>query len=236
MATFIFVLPSAHLRSIALKSLLTLVLHGALLYWTLQAMPGQSVLSQTVPVPIQALLIPPPRPAIPAPTTPPRPLPSAVSAIRPVARPKPHSAPKPAPVTLLTAASGITAMTTAPATPATPATPVVAEPVAMAAVAPAPTPPALEPARFNADYLNNPAPSYPLFSRRNREQGTVLLNVKVSAQGHAEQVQLKRSSGFSRLDEAALEAVRQWRFVPAQRGSVAVAANVVVPIVFRLDS
>ncbi|NMM29017.1 MAG: energy transducer TonB [Glaciimonas sp.] len=228
MATFIFISPSAHLRGIALKFLLTLVLHGTLLYWTLQAMPGQAVLPQTVPVPIQVVLIPPPRP-----------LPSAVSAIRPVARPATktvlHSASKPAPVTLLTAASGITAMTTAPVAPATP---VAAEPVAvaLAVTVAAPAPPTLEPARFNADYLNNPAPSYPLFSRRNREQGTVLLNIKVSAQGQAEQVQVKRSSGFSRLDEAALEAVRQWRFVPAQRGSVAVAASVVVPIVFRLDS
>jgi protein TonB len=96
--------------------------------------------------------------------------------------------------------------------------------------------PALESARFDADYLNNPAPTYPVFSRRNREQGTVLLNVRVSAQGQAEQVQLKRSSGFSRLDEAALAAVQQWRFVPARRGEATVAASVVVPVTFRLAS
>jgi protein TonB len=63
----------------------------------------------------------------------------------------------------------------------------------------------------------------------------VLLNVRVSAQGVAEQVQIAKSSGFPRLDEAAREAVRRWRFVPARRGDEAIAANVIVPIVFQMD-
>lgn len=223
--------PTVHLPGLTLKFLLTLVLHGTLLYWALQAMPGLVVLSHSAPVPIQAVLIPPPRPAAP-PVTPPRPLPSAVPAARPAARPMPPSTPKPAPAALLTTDSGAAAMASAPATPAA-AEP---SPVAAAPHSAVAAPPALEPARFDADYLNNPAPPYPLFSRRNREEGTVLLSVRVSAQGQAEQVQIKRSSGFTRLDEAALEAVRQWRFVPAQRGQVAVAASVVVPIVFKLAS
>ncbi|MFZ9759375.1 MAG: TonB family protein, partial [Burkholderiaceae bacterium] len=78
--------------------------------------------------------------------------------------------------------------------------------------------------RFDADYLNNPKPGYPMMSKRLGEEGQVLLRVLVSSQGSAEQVQLLRSSGFPRLDEAAQEAVAKWRFVPAKVGSVATTA------------
>ncbi len=98
------------------------------------------------------------------------------------------------------------------------------------------TPPSVIAVRYDADYLNNPAPVYPILSRRRGEQGKVLLLVQVSAQGMAERVEIQESSGHTRLDSAALEAVKRWRFVPARRGDVAVAASVVVPIVFRLDS
>ena len=88
--------------------------------------------------------------------------------------------------------------------------------------------------RFDADYLNNPKPGYPMMSKRLGEEGQVLLRVLVSSQGSAEQVQLVRSSGFSRLDEAAAEAVARWRFVPAKVGSVATTAWVQVPVSFQL--
>ena len=88
-------------------------------------------------------------------------------------------------------------------------------------------------ARFDADYLHNPAPAYPSYSRRMKERGTVFVLVQVSAQGNALQVTLHRSSGYDRLDEAALQAVKQWRFVPAKRGTTPVAASVVVPIQFK---
>jgi len=91
-------------------------------------------------------------------------------------------------------------------------------------------------ARFDADYLNNPAPAYPAISRRLREEGRVLLLVRVTSQGLAEGVEVRQGSGYSRLDEAALAAVKQWRFVPARRGNVPVAASVLVPIDFRLQN
>lgn len=89
-------------------------------------------------------------------------------------------------------------------------------------------------ARYDADYLKNPAPDYPSLSRRMREQGTVHLDVTVAPDGTAKQVKLSRSSGYTRLDEAALETVRRWRFVPARKGDEAITANVIVPIEFRL--
>jgi protein TonB len=90
------------------------------------------------------------------------------------------------------------------------------------------------PPRFNADYLSNPAPEYPPLSRQLREQGVVRLRVFVSADGRAEKVLLHKSSGFARLDQAALDVVWRWRFVPAQRGGMAVADWVIVPINFVL--
>jgi len=88
--------------------------------------------------------------------------------------------------------------------------------------------------RFDAAYLNNPAPAYPMQSRRLNEAGRVLLRVQVSEEGSALQVQLHQSSGHSRLDQAALDAVKRWRFIPAKRGDVAVSEWVIVPITFNL--
>ena len=88
-------------------------------------------------------------------------------------------------------------------------------------------------ARFDADYLHNPAPAYPSYSRRMKERGTVFVLVQVSAEGSALQVTLHQSSGYDRLDEAALQAIKQWRFVPAKRGTTPVPASVVVPIQFK---
>ncbi|MDR3324242.1 MAG: energy transducer TonB, partial [Zoogloeaceae bacterium] len=131
-----------------------------------------------------------------------------------------------------------------------------AEPVAVAAAAPDPAAAApasssasatsigpasvvgdaLVEARYDAAYLRNPKPPYPAMSRKLREEGTVVLRVHVLSTGNAEKVQIKRSSGSARLDEAARAAVHQWRFVPARRKSEAVDAWVLVPISFNLES
>ncbi len=88
---------------------------------------------------------------------------------------------------------------------------------------------------FNAAYLNNPAPAYPALSRRLGEEGRVLLRVQVMEDGTAGSVELQTGSGSSRLDQAALEAVKKWRFVPAKRGEQAVSASVVVPVRFSIE-
>lgn len=88
---------------------------------------------------------------------------------------------------------------------------------------------------FNADYLDNPAPLYPALSRRQGEQGKVILRVLVNTGGSADEVQVRTSSGFARLDEAARDTVRRWRFVSAKRGTEPVAAWVLIPISFRLE-
>lgn len=87
---------------------------------------------------------------------------------------------------------------------------------------------------FNAAYLNNPPPNYPRVSKRRGEEGKVLLKVQVSAQGKPIKIQLHRSSGFKRLDKAAQQTVKRWRFVPAKRGNTPIVASVIVPIAFNL--
>ena len=85
------------------------------------------------------------------------------------------------------------------------------------------------------DYLRNPPPQYPAESRKLREEGVVLLKVAVTAAGRAADVQLQRSSGYTRLDQAALKAVRRWEFKPARVGLTAVACAVEVPVRFGLN-
>ena len=89
-------------------------------------------------------------------------------------------------------------------------------------------------AQFNANYLHNPAPNYPLLAKDRGWYGKVLLRVKVSAEGLSEGVDVARSSGHEILDDSAVEAVQKWRFVPAKRGDTVIASTVLVPIVFNL--
>lgn len=90
-------------------------------------------------------------------------------------------------------------------------------------------------ARFDADYLNNPAPAYPALSRRLGEAGEVMLKVLVSAAGMPARIELARSSGSDRLDRAARDAVARWRFIAARQGEHDIEAWVLVPIIFRLQ-
>lgn len=108
-------------------------------------------------------------------------------------------------------------------------------PVAPVAVAAQPPAPVTAP-RFDADYLDNPAPAYPALSRRMNEHGRVLLRVHVTPEGSPAQIEIRESSGFERLDKAARDTVQRWRFVPAKQGDRGVAAWVLVPISFSLRS
>ena len=94
----------------------------------------------------------------------------------------------------------------------------------------------ITPPGFNAAYLRNPPPRYPVSARRNGEQGTVTLRVLVTREGGASTVSVDKTSGSTALDQAAVEAVRGWKFVPARQGAQAVEAWVLVPVVFRLEA
>lgn len=110
------------------------------------------------------------------------------------------------------------------------------QPAKTEALAAAPAPAVLTPPRFDAHYLDNPAPIYPALSRRVGEEGRVSLRVFVGSDGLPAKIELHQSSGYSRLDSAAQETVRRWRFAPARLGDERVGAWVVVPISFSLRS
>ena len=76
---------------------------------------------------------------------------------------------------------------------------------------------------------------YPRLSRRRGEQGTVLLRVQVNPNGRAVAIQIKKSSGSKRLDNAARKIVRNSRFSPAKKNGIAVSNRIIVPIVFKLN-
>lgn len=82
------------------------------------------------------------------------------------------------------------------------------------------------------DYVRAPSPVYPRESQRGRERGTVLLRVLVDTDGRPAQIQIERSSGYSRLDDAARVAVQKALFRPHEVNGVAQAAQVLIPIEF----
>lgn len=190
-----------------------IALHGIVLYALLQ----MNVIKLPVELPLlQVELLTPPAPELPKPQiVPPKPRPVERRPIpRPIHEATPLAIPAEVPVG---------------------ATPVEVPLPTPISVPPAPpSPPAPSKPRFDADYLDNPKPAYPYVSRKLKEEGRVVLRVQVAASGLPTDVALQGSSGFDRLDQAALEAVRRWKFVPAKRGDELVAASVLVPIVFSL--
>ncbi|MCC7487444.1 MAG: energy transducer TonB [Burkholderiales bacterium] len=149
----------------------------------------------------------------------------AITAARP-AQPGPQVRSPPVAPPAFPAETAAVAAAAAPAEPPAPAQPERA-PQAAASTVP---PPAI-----NARYLRNPAPRYPPAARRSGEQGTVTLRVLVSPDGAPARVDIEKTSGSPHLDNAALEAVKGWRFSPARRGAEPVEGWVLVPIVFRLE-
>jgi protein TonB len=205
--------------------------------WLVNANATPPELKPSLP-PMMVSLVSSPAPepeVVPLVPTPPQPQP-VIKKQKPIIKEKPLM---PEPVASEPVAEPV-AVSEAPPTPAAPkveakaqvVTPVITE-VAQAKPEPEPV---IEPPKFGVAYLNNPAPSYPPLSRRLGEEGRVLLRVLVSSKGDADTVDLEGSSGFSKLDEAAIKAVKKWRFVPAKRSNQAISAYVLVPVKFSLES
>ncbi|MFN3580794.1 MAG: TonB family protein [Pseudomonas sp.] len=84
-------------------------------------------------------------------------------------------------------------------------------------------------------YAQSPqSPTYPPLARRRGWQGAVWVEIPVSAQGETGRPVLLRSSGFELLDQAALAAAGDWRFVPEYRDGRAVPTRVQIPVEFAL--
>jgi len=84
--------------------------------------------------------------------------------------------------------------------------------------------------------LHRPAPSYPRLARRAGEEGSVVCRLYLSPQGSVERVEIVESSGSTRLDEAAREALLGWRFEPRREDGRAVSGTHLHRVTFRLDS
>lgn len=85
--------------------------------------------------------------------------------------------------------------------------------------------------------LNKVEPTYPEDARQDGFTGSVGVKIEVMENGRTGDVQLQRSSGRSSLDEAALAAVRKWRFVPAEEVDTgrAVRCYTTVSVLFKLN-
>ncbi len=94
---------------------------------------------------------------------------------------------------------------------------------------------AIVPPRSDAKHLNNPSPVYPRTALRLGQQGKVILNLLVLADGTVDVVTVKQSSGYQRLDNAAVRAVRRWRYSPASQNGQAIDYWYQQPIIFSLQ-
>lgn len=192
---------------------LIVALHAGALWGLMQIESVRAAVQNVAPIMVGLITLPPPE--TPKPTVEPPP-------------------PKPAPVKPRPEPRMIAAETPAPAAMEAPLPePAPAEEPPPPVVEPSPPAP-ITPPNFVAAYLDNPPPAYPASSKRFGETGIVTLRVQVSAQGRAESVEIAQSSGFARLDRAALDAVRRWKFIPAKQGDQPVAAVVLVPLNFEL--
>ena len=209
--------------------ILSVVLFHAVALWALQTGLLRRAAEIVIPAQVLAEFITPPAPEAKEPQPPVQPPPKPVprqpvvrqQAPRPVAKPDPLPAPN--------APMGVAEAVPAPVTEAPPT------PAAPPAPPSPPAPPRIELQSSSAGYLNNPKPTYPAISRRLGEQGKVVLRVFIDAEGSPQQIEIRQSSGYERLDQQALDAVRRWRFVPGKRNGVPEAMWNIVPINFVLE-
>ena len=226
-------------RQTALVTLAVLLAHAGLLAWlqtsSAPVQPPQLAvvtmeLLASSPAPIQASK-PAPRPEShpqpkPAPKPTPKPAPNQAQAA--VTQPVTQAEPSPLPVT----APGMSPASASSATSSTAtAAPAAASGPATAASAPA----RVELPSASADYLDNPKPAYPPLSRRLREEGKVVLRVLIDTDGSAARAEIRSSSGYERLDQAALQTVLRWRYVPARRNGLPEAMWFDIPVNFVLE-
>lgn len=204
--------------------LLVLTLHGAALGYALTP----SVTSQPVPIKpapmMSGMLVSPPVVTAPKPRQKPQEQPAA----------KPKSRPKPAKPPLPKGPASERAVQAKPTVPVAPAVK-TSQPSTSAQAKPTASAPQLQLPSTEATGLRNQAPVYPKLSRKRKEQGTVLLLLLVDRYGQVAKIEIKQSSGFDRLDQAALQAVKKWQFSPAKQDGKAIDYWYEMPMNFSLN-
>jgi protein TonB len=164
-----------------------------------------------------------------------KPIPKVVEKPAPVFK-KP-SPPKPAPRPEPTEKS-ISTPAPPPAVAAAPAAP-EPQPAAVQPAAPpappAPAVPAPPKTVSGVEYIQPPQPDYPPLAKRMGEEGKVMLRVLVNDRGRPEKVDVQKSSGFARLDEAARQAAMRAMFKPHLEDGKPVAVYALIPINFSIQ-
>ena len=86
----------------------------------------------------------------------------------------------------------------------------------------------------NVAYLDKKicTPKYPRVSRKRGERGRVLVRVFINRDGSSEKVEIEQSSGFNRLDQAAMDSAKKCRFIPAKRNGRPVKTLATIPYTF----
>ena len=199
-------------------------LHGLAGWAALQVPAVRTALEQAAPMFVDLIAPPAPKPPEPLPPPPPRPI--------------PKTPPPPAPI-ITAAPSPAPAVFVAPPPPEVPVPP--APPIAVVEAPPAPPappPPPAPPKEIPAsaiEYLVPPQPEYPRLSRRLNESGLVIVRVYVDEGGVPRSVQVAKSSGFARLDDAATAAAQKARFKPYTENGKPTAGWARIPFPFELE-
>jgi protein TonB len=230
-------------RRVVTAATVVVALHASLVAFLLSKRDAP-VQVQVEPRTITAELLQPEPVAAPAalqstPTPPPpKPVPQVVRE-KPKVQPKPKPTPTPLPIAQAPSQHQID--TPAPATPTPPAPPTPApQPPAAAAAAAAPAqgkPTMALSAPKNVSHLDCRIvqPDYPMLSRRRGESGTAYVHFVVGLTGRIEDIELKKSSGYDRLDEAALAAMRESSCKPYLENGEPVRAAYTQPFGFTLQ-
>ncbi len=207
---------------------LLIALAHLLLLWAAAHMHWERPKLADVPL-LVAVLAQPERPRPPEPVELPLP--------RPAEAPQPLAPPIPVPVLLPSVAPDQPTVLAAETTPAPPPPAPVIAAVVAAPPPPAPVPPPapklIPPAALQL--LEPLVVDYPRASRRNAEAGETLVRVFVDRAGVPRNPQVERSSGFVRLDQAALASVQRARFRPYVENGQPVEGWALIPIRFELE-
>lgn len=204
---------------------LILALHAVAVYGLLQVAAVRQAVLEAAPMFVDLLAPPEPaRPTAPSPPPPPQPR-SQRQQLPPPVIAAPQLATAPAPTFTVPVEEA----------PPAPPPPVVA-PVQAAETPPAPPPPPRVIPASAVRFIDPPNVVYPRLSRRNGESGRVLVRAFIgAADGVPRSVRIDKSSGFMRLDEAAVSAVQQARFKPHTENGQPVEGWTVIPIEFELE-
>lgn len=226
--------PSATRRKFAVVGSV-LLLH-ALALWALQSGLLARVVEVVIPVQVLSASVPVVAPPAPkAAVEPPKQMLKTMQPVQAPSQPPPKPVVSTAPVNELGNASNLAAVSDAPPSPSAPNGVSAPQGAAQAAAPVANTPVRVELPSSDADYLHNPKPEYPRLSRQRNEQGKVVVNIFIGIDGLAQKAEIKVSSGFERLDAAALATAKAWRYVPGKRGGVPEAMWFAVPINFVME-